>query len=91
MDIYSQLKDDHKELKQLLEQISDAGPRAAKNRETLFQEFKLALLVHSKVEEAVFYSQLKYLPDLQPNELRQAAFHHLHLVFAMPRGISAAA
>lgn len=77
MDIYSQLKGDHDELKQLMEQIGDAGSRAAKKRETLFQDFRLALVVHSKVEEAVFYSQLKYHPDLKISALEAENEHRV--------------
>lgn len=77
MDIYSQLKEDHDETKQLMEQILDAGPRSAKKRETLFQDFRIALTVHSKVEEAVFYSQLKYNPDLKVSELEAENEHRV--------------
>ncbi len=77
MDIYSQLKDDHDELKRFLSWIADAGSRAAKKRETLFQEFKLALLVHSRVEEAVFYSQLKSHPELKIQELEAENEHRM--------------
>ncbi|HEX5057310.1 MAG TPA: hemerythrin domain-containing protein [Gammaproteobacteria bacterium] len=77
MDIYSQLKSDHDELRRLLEQIGDSGQRAPKKREAAFQDFKLALLVHSKVEEAVFYSQLKYLPELKTPELEAENEHRV--------------
>jgi hypothetical protein len=77
MDIYSQLKGDHDELKRLMEQIGDSGPTASKKREIAFQDFKLALLVHSKVEEAVFYSQLKYVPELKTRELEAENEHRV--------------
>ncbi|HEY3486921.1 MAG TPA: hemerythrin domain-containing protein [Gammaproteobacteria bacterium] len=77
MNIYTQLKDDHAELQQLLDQIHETGPRAAKKRDNLFSDFKLALLVHSKVEEAVFYSQLKAYPNLEIDELEAENEHRL--------------
>jgi hemerythrin-like domain-containing protein len=77
MDIYAQLKSDHDQLKRFLSWIEDAGDRAVKKRETLFQEFKLALLVHSKVEEAVFYSQIKFYPELKTLELEAENEHRI--------------
>lgn len=77
MDIYSQLKGDHDELKELMEQIGASGSRAAKKREAVFQDFRMGLLVHSKVEEAVFYSQLKYIPELQTKELEAENEHRV--------------
>jgi hemerythrin-like domain-containing protein len=77
MNIYSQLKGEHKELKHFLQQIEGTGSRAIRKRESLFQDFKLALLVHSKVEEAVFYSQLKSYPPLETNELEAENEHRV--------------
>jgi hypothetical protein len=77
MDIYSQLKGDHDELKQLMERICARGTGAAKKREAAFRDFKMSLLVHSKVEEAVFYSQLKYIPGLEVKELEAENEHRV--------------
>src|SRR5688500_10719901 len=77
MNIYSRLKGDHNELKQFLKQIEATTSRAVKRRESLFQDFKLALLVHSKVEEAVFYTQLKSYKPLETNELEAENEHRV--------------
>lgn len=77
MDIYSQLKDDHDELRRLMEQIGDGERKSSKKRQATFQDFRLALLVHSKVEEAVFYSQLKYVTELKTSELEAENEHRM--------------
>jgi hypothetical protein len=43
MNILTALKNDHKELKSLLEQIADTTERAGKTRDSLFRKFKKAL------------------------------------------------
>lgn len=59
MDIYQRLHDDHLKIKDLLAQIAQSDPRAILGRQESFKQLKLALAAHSKVEEAVFYIDLR--------------------------------
>jgi hemerythrin superfamily protein len=56
--ILSLLKEDHKEVNDLLEQMSETTERAAKKRQQLFEQMKTALLAHAHAEQEVFYKPL---------------------------------
>src|SRR5262249_38341027 len=58
MSILNLLKEDHQEVKDLLEQMCDTTERAAKKRQQLFEKMKTALVAHSHAEDAVFYQPL---------------------------------
>lgn len=63
MNILTTLKTDHKELKSLLEQITDTTERAGKTRLSLFKKFKAELVAHARSEESVVYEKLKPIID----------------------------
>src|SRR3569623_1821572 len=75
MEIYHRLHDDHLQIQNLLIDIATTDDRALVRRHTLFQELKLTLLAHSKVEEALLYDHLRADKDLQ-NVILEALHEH---------------
>jgi len=75
MEIYHRLYDDHLQIQNLLIDIATTEDRALVRRHTLFQELKLTLLAHSKVEEALLYDHLRADKDLQ-NAILEALHEH---------------
>jgi hypothetical protein len=75
MSILNLLKDDHEEVKDLLEQMCDTTGRAAKKRQQLFSECKNALMAHSHAELEVFYKPLLEQGD-DPEALLEAEVEH---------------
>jgi hemerythrin superfamily protein len=51
----SLLKEDHKKVKALLEELADTGDRATRKREQLLGEVALEITVHAALEEEIFY------------------------------------
>ena len=49
------LKQDHEKVKGLFKEFMESGERAIKTRERLSQQIFLELLVHSELEEQIFY------------------------------------
>jgi hemerythrin superfamily protein len=58
MSILDLLKQDHKEVSELLSEMSETTDRAAKKRQQLFSECKTALMAHSHAELQAFYKPL---------------------------------
>jgi len=77
MDIYAKLKDDHDNLKDIMEKIGETSERAHKQREKLFSQLKGALTAHAKVEEAVFYATLRPKEDLSEDVLEGVNEHRV--------------
>jgi hemerythrin-like domain-containing protein len=59
MDAIALLKEDHKKVKDLLEQLAKSTPRAAKKRTDLLRKIQLNLEVHTTIEEEIFYPAFK--------------------------------
>jgi hemerythrin superfamily protein len=59
MDAIKLLKEDHKKVKALFEQVEGLGDRAATQRKNLFQKIDKELTLHSKIEETLFYPEFK--------------------------------
>lgn len=53
------LKEDHVKVKDLLEQLVDTTDRAQKKRQELLQKIERELMVHTKIEEEIFYPAFK--------------------------------
>jgi hemerythrin superfamily protein len=49
------LKEDHKRVKALLEELAEAGDRAPRKREALLRQIALELTTHTTLEEEIFY------------------------------------
>jgi hemerythrin-like domain-containing protein len=59
MDAIALLKEDHKKVKDMLEQLAGTTPRAAKKRTDLLRKIQLNLEVHTTIEEEIFYPAFK--------------------------------
>lgn len=59
MSIYTYLKTDHNEVKELMNRIESLGAENSEERDTLFNEMKKKLIIHSKAEEKAFYQPLR--------------------------------
>lgn len=59
MDAIKLLKEDHKRVKALFEQVEELGDRASAQRKKLFQKIDKELTVHTKIEETVFYPEFR--------------------------------
>lgn len=73
--ILNLLKEDHKEVNDLLEQMCNTTERAAKKRQQLFEQMKAALMAHSHAEDATFYQPLLKKGD-DPDMLLEAEVEH---------------
>ncbi len=58
-DAIALLKQDHQEVKDMLEELTEMGERAAKRRMDLAQKIALALKAHMQIEERIFYPSFK--------------------------------
>ena len=59
MDAIKLLKEDHKKVKALFEEVEGLGERAATQRKNLFQKIDRELTLHAKIEETLFYPEFK--------------------------------
>ncbi len=59
MDAIKLLKEDHKKVKALFEEVEGLGDRASTQRKNLFQKIDQELTLHSKIEETLFYPEFK--------------------------------
>ena len=62
MDAITLLKNDHRNVEGLLEQLEKTTERADKTRTELFARLKTELTVHEIIEEEIFYPTLKQHP-----------------------------
>jgi len=62
MDAIALLKDDHRKVRALLDELEPTTERAVKTRQELFARLKDELTVHEIIEEEIFYSTLKQHP-----------------------------
>lgn len=87
-DIYARIKADHDHARELMEKIVDTSNGAEKTRRNLFDEFKIDIWTHNKVEEATFYAQLrKEGEDAEAFE----AYNEHHMVNNLVEELSTAA
>jgi hemerythrin superfamily protein len=59
VDAIKLLKEDHKKVKALFEEVEGLGDRATTQRKSLFQQIDQELTLHSKIEETLFYPEFK--------------------------------
>ena len=59
MDALKLLKEDHKKVKALFEEVEGLGDRASTQRKNLFAQIDEELTLHSKIEETLFYPEFK--------------------------------
>jgi hemerythrin-like domain-containing protein len=70
------LKEDHRKLQGILEDISATTTKALKKRETLFQKAKDELIAHEAIEEELFYPILKENSETRSLALEAYEEHH---------------
>ena len=58
-DPFKMLKEDHRKVEKLFKEMEDAGERAVKTREHLFDELKSELELHAEIEEQFMYPMLE--------------------------------
>lgn len=58
MDIYAEIKSDHRAVKKLLDELVDTTEDAVPIRKQLFSKIKDELSAHNEAEEDLFYSKL---------------------------------
>jgi hemerythrin-like domain-containing protein len=59
MSIIEMLKEDHKEVSEILDRLCETTEAAVKMREEMFDELKTALITHSKAEEKALYQTVE--------------------------------
>lgn len=74
MDIYSEIKKDHKKLKELLNKFSDLDNNDT-YREVLFKDIKEELVAHTKAEEAILYNSMRVLASDDSNVIHSYKEH----------------
>ncbi|MBA3690089.1 MAG: hemerythrin domain-containing protein [Actinobacteria bacterium] len=77
MDAITLLKDDHKKVKKILEDLDSTTERGVKTREELFTKVKRELTVHETIEEEIFYPALKEHPKAKDIVLEGYEEHHV--------------
>ena len=77
MNALTLLKDDHDEMKKLLEKADDTTERAVKTRAALLHEIAVKLTAHEKIEEDIFYPALKSHPKAKDIVLEGYQEHHV--------------
>jgi hemerythrin-like domain-containing protein len=75
-DFFNQLKEEHMEVKHILEQLGKTTTKAAKTRDNLFEKLSQKLLPHMAGEEREFYSVLKEKKEAEEDVFEALEEHH---------------
>lgn len=78
MNVFDLLKEDHKKVSGLLEQLTETTERASKKRDELFAKLNSELDVHARIEEEIFYPVLKEADETR--EITLEAFEEHRVV-----------
>lgn len=76
-DIYKEIKADHEKARDLMGRIMDTSNEATKEREELFEQFKLDMWSHNKIEEALFYQPLREARETRGEAIEALSEHHV--------------
>ena len=77
MNAFQLLKEDHKKVSGLFEQIEPTTERAEKTRTELFAQLKTELDIHARIEEAIFYPSIKRAAATRDVVLEGFEEHHV--------------
>lgn len=77
MDVFTLLKQDHKEVKELFEKIENSTSRAVKMREKTLQQLAQEIEIHTSVEEEIVYPRFKEIDSLKDTVLEAYEEHHV--------------
>lgn len=75
MDIFEQLKKEHQEVNDILEQIKNSANPDPDERKDLLLKLKLALLPHTKAEQKTLYNRLKEEEEMK-DQIKEAEEEH---------------
>ena len=78
MDAMELLKNDHEQVKKILEEIDSTTEKGVKTREELFTKFKSEMTVHERIEEEIFYPRLT--EQAKTKEIALEGFEEHHVV-----------
>jgi hemerythrin-like domain-containing protein len=76
MDAIKLLKDDHKKMKKIMEELDSTTERGVMTREELFSKMQNELSVHERIEEEIFYPALIEHPKAKEIVLEGFEEHH---------------
>lgn len=76
MDAISLLKDDHKAMKKLMDDIDGTTERGIKTREELLAKMKTELTIHERIEEEIFYPAMREHSEAKDIVLEAYEEHH---------------
>src|SRR4051812_38391125 len=77
MDAMELLKNDHEQVKNILEQLDSTTEKGVKTREELFTKFKSEMTVHERIEEEIFYPRLTEQAKTKEIALEGYEEHHV--------------
>ncbi|MDT5158129.1 MAG: hypothetical protein QOC61_2260 [Acidobacteriota bacterium] len=77
MNAFQLLKEDHKKVSGIFEQIEPTTERAEKTRTELYAQLRQELDIHTKVEEAIFYPAIKRAAETRKIVLEGFEEHHV--------------
>ena len=81
MDALTLLEQDHQKVKKLMGEIEKTTERAIKTREQLFNKLVVELTMHEKIEERIFYPEVKErATSKQLEELVLESYEEHHFV-----------
>lgn len=76
MDIYDSLRQDHRSVQKILEQMVQTSENDASRRTELLERFKMEFLAHARAEEKLLYSQLEKNSKTHDLALEGTEEHH---------------
>lgn len=77
MNAFQLLKEDHKKVSEIFQQIEPTTERALKTRTELFAELKTNLDIHAHIEETIFYPSIKREAETREIVLEGFEEHHV--------------
>ncbi|HEX3560677.1 MAG TPA: hemerythrin domain-containing protein [Pyrinomonadaceae bacterium] len=77
MNAFQLLKEDHKKVSGIFEQIEPTTERAEKTRTELFAQLKQELDIHARIEETIFYPSIKRAAETREIVLEGFEEHHV--------------
>lgn len=76
-DPFTLLKEDHKKVAKLFKEIEDAGDKAIKTKQGLFEQLKDELELHAEIEEQYLYPALEQFEETKDMTLEGLEEHNV--------------
>lgn len=76
MDIYESLRQDHRSVQKILEEMTQTSETDGDRRRQLLERFKTEFLAHARAEEKLLYSQLEQHEESRDLALEGEEEHH---------------